>query len=134
MARTAAIAALLLTVSVGAAQAERWRQIGREETGATTGRVFWDDDSLTVQDGRIRLRSRVIFDQATVAKQYGGRVKSIRSDFDIYCPRLTGRHLVSEMYGTDGKIVFTLRGERGSTLVPWPIVIDVCEQAKRRAS
>ena len=134
MARTAAIAALLLTVSAGAAQAEKWRQIGREETGATTGRVFWDDDSLVIQEGRIRLRSRVIFDQATVSKQYGAAVKSIRTEFDINCPRLTGRHVISEMYGANGKIVFTARGERGSTLVPWPIVIDVCEQAKRRAS
>ena len=134
MARTGAIAALLLAASAGAAQAEKWRQIGREETGATTGRVFWDDHSLVNQEGRIRLRTRVIFDQATVAKQYRAPIKSIRTDFDINCPRLTGRHLVSEMYGTDGKVVFTLRGEGGSTLVPWPIVIDVCEQAKRRAS
>ena len=134
MARTAAIAALLLAVSVNAAQAEKWRQIGREETGATTGRVYWDDDFLVIEDGRIRLRSRVIFDQATISKQYGAPVKSIRSDFDFNCPRLTGRHLVSEMYGTDGKVVFTLRGGGGATIVPFPIAIDVCEQAKRRAS
>src|SRR5688500_4338583 len=130
MARKAAIAALLLGAFAGTAHAERWRQVGREESGPTTARVFWDDDSLVIEDGVIRLRSRIIFDQATISKQYGAPVKSIRSSFDINCPRLTGRHLISEMYGSDGKVVFTLRGGGGTTLVPFPIAIDVCEQAK----
>jgi hypothetical protein len=83
---------------------------------------------------RLRLRSRIVFAKPTVPQQYGVPVKSIRSDFDINCARFTGRHIVSEMYDADGKVVFTLRGARGDTLVPAPGVYDVCDEAKEKAS
>jgi hypothetical protein len=129
----ASIAAFLVFMA-GPAIAEKWVQIGREQTGGTSGRVYWDTDSLVLDAGRLRLRSRIVFDRPTVPQQYGSPVKSIRSDFDISCARFTGRHLLSEMYDTEGKVVFTLRGARGDTLVPAPVVLDVCDEAKERAS
>ena len=134
MARMPACVAVFLVSLTGPALAEKWVPMGREQTGGTTGRIYWDADSLTLEDGRLRLRSRVVFERPTVAKQYGSPVKSIRSDFDINCARFTGRHVISEMYDAEGKVVITLRGERGATLVPAPGVFDVCEEAKDRAS
>jgi len=134
MARIVAIIAAAFLLSGGIAHAEKWSKVGEKTTGGTSGRVYWDLDSLTLDNDRLRLRSRIDFAKPTVAQQYGAPVKSIRSDFDIHCGRLTGRHVLSELFGADGKVVFTLRGGAGATVVPAPTAFDVCQRAKARAS